>query len=57
MTQLLRGSRRVAIIEESRMQEFVHIDISADDPQRAVDFYAKVFGWHAQKWRGRCPTD
>jgi predicted enzyme related to lactoylglutathione lyase len=33
----------------------VHIDISADDPQRAVDFFSKVFGWSAQKLEGPVP--
>jgi len=25
------------------------MDIAADDPERAVEFYAKVFGWQARK--------
>ena len=37
------------------MPKFVHIDISADDPQRAVDFYSRVFGWAAQKLDGPMP--
>ncbi|MEC5325754.1 VOC family protein [Aurantimonas sp. A3-2-R12] len=37
------------------MPRFIHIDISAEDPQRAVDFYTKVFGWHAQKLEGPMP--
>lgn len=32
-----------------------HFDVSADDPQRAMDFYANVFGWTFQKWDG--PVD
>ncbi len=31
------------------------IDISADDPQRAIQFYEEVFGWQIRKWEG--PTD
>lgn len=27
-------------------------DVSADDPQRAMDFYSKVFGWKFKKWNG-----
>jgi len=28
------------------------IDISADDPQRAIRFYENVFGWRITKWNG-----
>jgi uncharacterized protein len=34
------------------MARVVHFEISADEPQRALDFYAKVFDWKAQKWEG-----
>lgn len=27
-------------------------DIAADDPQRAIRFYEKVFGWKIRKWDG-----
>ena len=37
------------------MPGFIHIDIAADDPQRAADFYAKVFGWRIQKLEGPMP--
>jgi predicted enzyme related to lactoylglutathione lyase len=37
------------------MPKFVHIDIAADDPQRAADFFSKVFGWSAQKLDGPVP--
>ncbi len=37
------------------MPKFVHIDISADDPQRAADFFASVFGWGVQKLEGPVP--
>jgi predicted enzyme related to lactoylglutathione lyase len=37
------------------MPQFVHIDIAADDPRRAVDFFAKVFGWSVQKLEGPVP--
>jgi predicted enzyme related to lactoylglutathione lyase len=33
----------------------VHFEIPAADPQRAIDFYSKIFGWTFQKWEG--PTD
>ena len=30
----------------------IHFEIPADDTQRAVDFYSKVFGWTIKKWDG-----
>jgi predicted enzyme related to lactoylglutathione lyase len=37
------------------MRKFVHIDIAADDPQRAVNFFSMVFGWSARKIEGPVP--
>jgi predicted enzyme related to lactoylglutathione lyase len=34
------------------MSRVVHFEIPADDPQRAIDFYEKVFGWRIEKWDG-----
>ena len=34
------------------MLRFVHFDISADDPERAVKFYSDVFSWKIDKWDG-----
>ncbi|MEP6920405.1 MAG: VOC family protein [bacterium] len=34
------------------MPRVVHFEIHAGDPQRAVSFYEKVFGWSFQKWEG-----
>jgi uncharacterized protein len=34
------------------MSRVVHFEISADEPQRALDFYTKVFDWQTQKWDG-----
>ena len=34
------------------MPRVVHFEIPADDPQRAVAFYEKVFGWKIAKWEG-----
>src|SRR5262245_40593000 len=34
------------------MPRVVHFEISADDPERAVTFYNKVFGWQVRKWDG-----
>ncbi len=28
------------------------MDFSADDPQRAVNFYNNVFDWQIKKWEG-----
>lgn len=33
----------------------IHFDLSADNPERAADFYRNVFGWNVEKWAG--PTD
>jgi predicted enzyme related to lactoylglutathione lyase len=33
----------------------VHFEIPADDPERAIGFYADVFGWKFQKWEGPMP--
>ena len=37
------------------MPRVVHFEIHADDPERAVKFYEKVFGWKIDKWAG--PVD
>ena len=30
----------------------VHFEIPAENPQRAIDFYSKLFGWKFSKWDG-----
>jgi uncharacterized protein len=30
----------------------IHFDITADNPERAMEFYKTVFGWKFQKWDG-----
>ncbi len=37
------------------MPHFVHIDIAADNPERAAKFYADVFGWPVTKLEGPVP--
>jgi len=34
------------------MPRIVHFEIPADNPQRAMKFYADVFGWKSDKWPG-----
>ena len=34
------------------MPRVIHFEIHAENPERAVDFYKKVFGWSFQKWGG-----
>jgi len=34
------------------MNRVTHFEISADNPERASDFYSKVFGWKIEKWAG-----
>jgi predicted enzyme related to lactoylglutathione lyase len=35
------------------MDRVVHFEITADDPQRAAEFYRKAFGWTFQAMPGR----
>ena len=37
------------------MPKFVHIDISASDPERAAQFYRRAFGWAVTKLEGPMP--
>lgn len=37
------------------MPNLVHLDIAADDPERAARFYNRVFGWRSQKLEGPTP--
>lgn len=37
------------------MPKFVHIDIGADDPERAAAFFRSVFGWSVRKADGPLP--
>lgn len=32
------------------MKRVVHFEIQAEDPHRAVKFYADVFGWEIKQW-------
>ncbi len=34
------------------MSRIMHFEIPADDPERAIEFYKKVFGWQIEKWDG-----
>lgn len=33
----------------------IHFEIQADDPQRAIAFYQKLFGWTFKFWDGPMP--
>lgn len=37
------------------MYRVVHFELGAQDPERAADFYRKVFGWQVTKWEGPQP--
>jgi predicted enzyme related to lactoylglutathione lyase len=37
------------------MARVVHFEIHASNPERAIGFYQKVFGWSFQKWEGPMP--
>ena len=34
------------------MPRVSYFDLSADEPERAIKFYKKVFGWEIKKWEG-----
>jgi len=34
------------------MKRPIHFEIPAQDPQRAIEFYEKVFGWRFEPWQG-----
>jgi predicted enzyme related to lactoylglutathione lyase len=37
------------------MSRVIHFDLSADEPERAVEFYRNVFDWDVDQWQG--PAD
>jgi hypothetical protein len=37
------------------MPRVIHFEIPAGNPERAVEFYKKAFGWKIEKWAG--PVD
>lgn len=37
------------------MPRVVHLELGAKQPERAVEFYCRVFGWEVQKWGGAEP--
>ncbi len=34
------------------MHRPIHFELGVKDPQRAIEFYTKVFGWRVQTWEG-----
>jgi predicted enzyme related to lactoylglutathione lyase len=34
------------------MSRVVHFEIHADEPERAIQFYSRLFGWTFNKWDG-----
>ena len=34
------------------MPRVCHFEIHAENPERAIAFYQKLFGWHFKKWEG-----
>jgi predicted enzyme related to lactoylglutathione lyase len=34
------------------MGRVIHFELNADDPERAAQFYRRVFGWTIDKWDG-----
>lgn len=37
------------------MGRVTHFEITADQPERAVEFYKRVFGWDIDRWEGPQP--
>lgn len=37
------------------MPRVIHFEIHAADPERAIQFYSTVLGWHFTKWDGPMP--
>ncbi|HLN45316.1 MAG TPA: VOC family protein [Candidatus Sulfotelmatobacter sp.] len=37
------------------MPKVIHFEIPAENPERAVEFYRKVFDWRIEKWKGAVP--
>lgn len=40
------------INEDKEMSRVIHFDLSADNPERATEFYRSVFNWKVNKWEG-----
>lgn len=34
------------------MHRVIHFELGSREPERAAEFYRKVFGWQVQKWPG-----
>ena len=34
------------------MPRVIHFEIIAEDVEKAIEFYAKTFGWKIEKWDG-----
>ncbi|MGZ4908488.1 MAG: VOC family protein, partial [Halobacteriota archaeon] len=49
------ATKRCKTERRTIMSKVIHFELPADDPQRAVEFYEKVFGWTITKWEG--PND
>lgn len=37
------------------MPRVIHFEITAEEPERAAEFYRKVFGWKIERWEGGPP--
>jgi predicted enzyme related to lactoylglutathione lyase len=34
------------------MNRVIHFELGVDNPERAIGFYAQVFGWKVDQWGG-----
>jgi predicted enzyme related to lactoylglutathione lyase len=48
----IKLSPKHSLVEVNSMNRVVHFDILADEPEKLIDFYGKVFGWTFTKWEG-----
>lgn len=37
------------------MSRVIHFEIHAENPERAIQFYSKLFGWEFTSWNGGVP--
>lgn len=35
-----------------KVPRIIHFEIEAEKPERAIEFYKRVFGWKVEKWKG-----
>lgn len=49
---MIKNSFIFIIANKIGMSRVIHFEINADKPERAAEFYKKVFNWEIKKWDG-----